>query len=79
MVYNKGVLVYISSSKSVTVCNLGVGRALACEVNPKATLVYSLDLFKWVRYKASDFVKFKGVKGSAFFDLFLDLLLTLFY
>jgi hypothetical protein len=61
------------------VYNLGVRRALACEVNFKATLVYSLDLFKWVRYKASDFIKFKGVKGSAFFDLFLDLLLTLFY
>jgi hypothetical protein len=79
MVYNKGVLVYISSSKSVIVRNLGVGRALAYEVNPKATLVYSLDLFKWVRYKASNSIKFKGVKGSAFFNLFLDLLFTLFY
>jgi hypothetical protein len=46
MVYNKGVLVYISSSKSVIVRNLGVGHALVCEVNLKATLVYSLDLFK---------------------------------
>jgi hypothetical protein len=64
IVYNKGVLVYISSSKSVIVCNLGV---------------YSLDLFKWVGYKASDFIEFKGVKGSAFFNLFLDLFLTLFY
>jgi hypothetical protein len=79
MVCNKGVLVCISSSKSVTVRNLGVRRALAYEVNPKATLVYSLDLFKWVGYKASDSIEFKGVKGSAFFNLFLDLLLTLFY
>ena len=79
IVYNKGILVYISSSKSVIVYNLRVGRALAYKVNPKATLVYSLDLFKWVRYKASDFIEFKGVKGSAFFNLFLDLLLTLFY
>jgi hypothetical protein len=79
IVRNKGVLVYILSSKSITVYNLGVGRALAYEVNPEATLVYSLDLFKWVGYKASDFIEFKGVKGSAFFDLFLDLLLTLFY
>jgi hypothetical protein len=79
IVYNKGVLVYISSSKSVIVCNLGVGHALAYKVNPKATLVYSLDLFKWVRYKASNSIKFKGVKGSAFFNLFLDLLFTLFY
>jgi hypothetical protein len=79
MVCNKGVLVYISSSKSVIVCNLGVGRALACKVNPKATLVYSLDLFKWVGYEASDSIEFKGVKGFVFFNLFLDLLLTLFY
>jgi hypothetical protein len=78
-VHNKGVLVCISSFKSVTVRNLGVGRALACKVNPKATLVYSLDLFKWVGYKASNSIEFEGVKGSAFFNLFLDLLLTLFY
>jgi hypothetical protein len=78
-VYNKGVLVYISSSKSVTVHNLGVGHTLAYKVNLKATLVYSLDLFKWVGYKASNSIKFKGVKGSAFFNLFLDLLLTPFY
>ena len=46
IVYNKGILVYISSSKSVIVYNLGVGCALAYKVNLKATLVYSLDLFK---------------------------------
>ena len=79
IVYNKGVLVYILSSKIVIVYNLRVRRALAYKVNPKATLVYSLDLFKWIGYKASDSIKFKGVKGSAFFNLFLDLLLTLFY
>jgi hypothetical protein len=79
IICNKGVLVYISSSKSVIVYNLGFGRALACEVNFEATLVYSLDLFKWVRYKASDSIEFKGVKGSAFFNLLLDLLFTLFY
>jgi hypothetical protein len=67
------------SSKSVIVYNLGVGHTLACEVNLKAILVYSLDLFKWVKYKASNSIEFKGVKGFAFFNLFLDLLLTLFY
>jgi hypothetical protein len=46
IVCNKGVLVCILSSKSVIVRNLGVRRALAYKVNPKATLVYSLDLFK---------------------------------
>ena len=78
-VCNEGVLVCILSSKSITVCNLRVGRALAYEVNFEATLVYSLDLFEWVGYKASDSIEFKGVKKSAFFDLFLDLLFTLFY
>jgi hypothetical protein len=79
IVYNKRVLVYILSSKSIIVYNLGVRRTLAYKVNLKAILVYSLDLFKWVKYKASNSIKFKGVKGSAFFNLFLDLLLTLFY
>jgi hypothetical protein len=79
IVYNKGVLVYISSSKSVIVYNLGVRHALAYKVNLEATLVYSLDLFKWVGYKASNSIEFKGVKRFAFFDLFLDLLFTLFY
>jgi hypothetical protein len=46
IVYNKGVLVYISSFKSVTVYNLGVRYTLAYKVKLKATLVYSLDLFK---------------------------------
>jgi hypothetical protein len=76
---DRGTLVRILSSKSVMVRNLRVGRALACEVNPEATLVCSLDLFEWVGYEASDSIEFKGVKGSAFFNLFLDLLLTLFY
>jgi hypothetical protein len=79
IVYNKGVLVYILSFKSVIVYNLGVRYALAYKVNFKATLIYSLDLFKWVRYKASNSIKFKGVKGFTFFNLFLNLLLTLFY
>jgi hypothetical protein len=70
IVYNKGVLVYISSSKIITVYNLGVRHILVYKVNLKATLVYSLDLFKWVRYKASNSIKFKGIKGSAFFNLF---------
>jgi hypothetical protein len=45
-VYNKRVLVYILSFKSVAVYNLKVGHTLAYKVNLKATLVYSLDLFK---------------------------------
>ena len=79
LLINKRILVRILSSKSIIVYNLRVGCALAYKVNSKTILVYSLDLFKWVGYKASDFIEFKGVKGSVFFDLFLDLLFTLFY
>jgi hypothetical protein len=78
LLINKGVLVCILSSKSITVYNLRVRYTLAYKINPKATLVYSLDLFKWVDYKTSDSIKFKGVKGSTFLNLFLDLLFTLF-
>jgi len=79
LLINRGTLVRILSFKGIIVCNLGVGYALAYKVNPKATLVYSLNLFKWVGYKASNSIKFKEVKRSAFFNLFLDLLFTLFY
>jgi hypothetical protein len=36
----------VSNPCHIIVYNLGVRRALAYKVNPKATLVYSLDLFK---------------------------------
>ena len=73
------VLVRISSSGGITVRDKRVGCALACEIDSEATLVYSLDLLEWVGYETSDSVEFEGVKRSAFFDLFLDLLITLFY
>jgi hypothetical protein len=38
--------------------NLRVGCILASEVNSKAALVYGANLVKWVRYKASDYIKF---------------------
>jgi hypothetical protein len=78
LLINKGVLVCILSSRSITVYNLRVKYTLAYKINPKATLVYSLDLLKWVDYKTSDSIEFKGVKGSTFLNLFLDLLLALF-
>jgi hypothetical protein len=72
-------LVYILSSKSITVYNLGFRRALAYKINPKATLTYSLNLIKWVGYEARDSIEFKGGKGSSGSDLFLDFLFSLFY
>jgi hypothetical protein len=78
-VINKGVLVYILSSKSIIVYNLGFRRAPAYKINPKATLTYSLNLIKWIDYKARDSIEFKGGKGSSGSDLFLDFLFSLFY
>ena len=76
---NKGVLIYILSSRSIIVRNLGFKRALAYKINPKATLTYSLNLIKWISYKAGDSIEFKGGKGSNGSDLFLDFLFSLFY
>jgi len=42
--------------------NLRVGYILASKVNSKAALVYRANLVKWVRYKASDYIKFRRSK-----------------
>jgi hypothetical protein len=78
-VINEGVLVYILSSRSIIVYNLGFRRAPAYKINPKATLTRSLNLIKWISYKARDSIEFKGGKGSSGSDLFLDFLFSLFY
>jgi hypothetical protein len=61
------------------VYNLGFRRALAYKINPKATLTYSLNLIKWIGYKARDSIEFKGGKGSNGSNLLLDFLFSLFY
>ena len=78
LVINKGVLVCILSSGSITVHNLGFRRALAYKIDPKATLTRSLNLIKWIGYEARDSVKFEGGKGSSGSNLFLDFLFSLF-
>jgi len=44
------------------VYNLRVGCILANGVNSKAAWVYGMNLVKWVRYKASDYIKFRRSK-----------------
>jgi hypothetical protein len=61
------------------VYNLGFRRALAYKIDLKATLTHSLNLIKWISYKAGDSIKFKGGKGSSGSNLFLDFLFSLFY
>jgi hypothetical protein len=79
LLINKGILVYILSSRGIIVCNLRFRRALAYKINPKVALAYNLSLIKWIGYKARDSIKFKGGKGSPSSNLFLDLLSILFY
>jgi hypothetical protein len=79
LLINKGILVYILSSKGIIVCNLGFRYASAYKINPKATLTHSLSLIKWISYKARDPIKFKGGKGFNSSNLFLDFLFSLFH
>jgi hypothetical protein len=79
LVIDKGVLVCILSSKSITVHNLGFRRAPAYKIGPKATLTHSLNLIKWIGYEARDSIEFKGGKGSSGSNLLLDFLFSPFY
>ena len=42
----------------VIVRSLRVGYILASKISPKAAYVYRISLVKWVRYKASNYIKF---------------------
>jgi len=58
----RGIIVRILGYGGIIVCSvvrsLRVGYILASEVNFKAAWVYRANLVKWVRYKASDPIKF---------------------
>ena len=56
------MLVYRGIIVRSVVCNLRVGYILASEVSFKAAWVYRADLVKWVRYKASNYIKFRRSK-----------------
>jgi len=62
----RGIIVYILGYGGIIVYsvvrNLRVGYILASKVNFKAALVYRANLVKWVKYKASDYIKFKRSK-----------------
>jgi hypothetical protein len=58
----RGITVHILGYRGIIVYsvvrNLRVGYILASKVTSKAALVYRANLVKWVRYKASDCIKF---------------------
>jgi hypothetical protein len=55
---NRSDLVRILVYGGVVVYNLRVGYILANGVNSKAAWICRTNLVKWVRYKASDYIKF---------------------
>ena len=79
LLINKGILVYILSFKGIIVYDLRLKYTLAYKINSKVALTYSLGLIKRINYKTRDPIKFKGGKGLSGSNLFLDLLLSLFY
>ena len=76
---NEGILVYILSSKGITVRDLRLKCAPARKINLKVALTYSLRLIERINYEARDLIEFEGGKRPSDSDLFLDLLFSLFY
>jgi len=58
----RGNLVRILVYRGVIIRNLRVGYILANKVKSKVAWVYETNLVKWVRYKASDYIKFRRSK-----------------
>ena len=63
-----GIIVRNLGYRSIAVRNLSTRYALARKINSKTTWVYRLNLVKWVRYKASDPIKFG--RSKEFFSSF---------
>ena len=76
---DKGILVRILSSKSITVRDLRLKCAPARKIDLEVALTYSLRLIKRIGYEARDLIEFKRSKRFNSFDLFSNLFFTLFY
>ena len=55
-------MVYILVYRGIIVYSLRVGYILASKVSFKAAYIYRTSLVKWVRYKASNYIKFRTSK-----------------
>ena len=76
---NGGDLVCILVYRGIVVYNLRVGCILANKVKSKAVWVYGTNLVEWVRYKASNYIKFRRSKEFlSFLELVQDFLFSLF-
>ena len=59
---NRGSLVRILVYGGVIIYSLRIGYILASKVSSKAAYIYKTSLVKWVRYKASNYIKFRTSK-----------------
>jgi len=54
----------------ITVRNLGTRYTLARKINSKTAWIYRTSLVKWVRYKASNYIKFgRSIEFLSFLKL----------
>ena len=61
-----GIIVRNLGYGGITVRNLSTRCALARKISSKITWVYRTNLVKYIRYKASDLIKFRGSKEFIF-------------
>jgi len=64
----RGIMVRNLGYGGITVRNLSTRYTLAGKINSKTAWVYRTNLVKWVRYKASDPIKFR--RSKEFFSSF---------
>ena len=57
-----GIIVRNLGYGGITVRNLSTRYTLASKISPKAAYIYRTNLVKWVRYKASNYIKFRTSK-----------------
>ena len=76
----KGILVRNLGYRGITVRNLSTRYTLASKISPKAAYIYRINLVKWVRYKASNYIKF-GTSKEFLSSIILvqEFFLSLFY
>ena len=58
----KGITVYNLNYRGIAVHNLSIRYTLIYKINSKTAWVYKTNLVKRVRYKASNYIKFKRSK-----------------
>ena len=74
-----GIIVCNLGYRGIMVRNLSIRYTLAYKINSKTTQVYRTNLVKYIRYKASDLIKFRRSKEFIFgINLVQDFFLSLF-